>query len=95
LAPFTFSCSIADRIFAICYVQLLNARVPSLPAKDHDLGLRRVRAQAKSDFIFAQSIIRGAPLIQDFEKNGDFFIMDVVDHTGDIFLRCKEIFKHT
>ncbi|KAI9435631.1 hypothetical protein BJY52DRAFT_1197489 [Lactarius psammicola] len=48
--------------------------------------------EAIDGVLFAQSIVRGAPLIQDFAKLGDYFVMDVVDHTGDLFLRCDEIF---
>ncbi|KAI9445742.1 hypothetical protein BJY52DRAFT_1194069 [Lactarius psammicola] len=59
---------------------------------DRDLRLRRLRARQSTEFFFAQSIVRGAPLIQDFAKLGDYFVMDVVDHTGDLFLRCDEIF---
>ncbi|KAI9442019.1 hypothetical protein BJY52DRAFT_1229255 [Lactarius psammicola] len=49
-------------------------------------------AWQSTEFFFAQSIVCGAPLIQDFAKLGDYFVMDVVDHTGDLFLCCDEIF---
>jgi hypothetical protein len=87
-----FSCSIADKIFTICSILPLDARISTPRAKDRDLRLRRVRAQSKPEFIFARCVIRGAPLIQDFDKKGDYFVMDVVDHMGDMFLRCNEIF---
>ena len=87
-----FSCSVADRIFTISLVRPLDAPIRTPPVKDRDLGLRRVRARPKTEFIFARSILRGAPLIQDFDKAGDYFVMDVVNHTGDLFLRCNEIF---
>jgi hypothetical protein len=87
-----FSCSIADRIFTICSVRPLDAPVSTLLVKDRELGLRRVRARTKSEFIFARCVIRGAPLIQDFDRPNEYLVMDVVDHTGDIFLRCNEIF---
>jgi hypothetical protein len=86
-----FACSIADTLYSICSVQPLDASISALPVKDRDLGLRRVRSKSKSEFIFARSIIRGATLIQDFNKAGDYLVMDVVDHTGDLFLRCKEM----
>ncbi|KAI0290730.1 hypothetical protein BC826DRAFT_1147261, partial [Russula brevipes] len=89
---FIFTCSLADECFAICSVQPLDSPIHTPPVKDHDLRLRRVRARSKSEFIFARSIIRGAPLIQDFAKEGDYLVMDVVDHSGDLFLRCSEIF---
>lgn len=45
------------------------------------------------EFFFVSSIVRGAPLVQDFTKPGDYFVMDVVDHSGDMFLRCNENFQ--
>ena len=89
---FIFSCSVADRIFTICLVWPLDAPIHTLPVKDRDLGLCCVCAWANHKFIFARSILRGVPLIQDFNKAGDYFVMDVVDYTGDLFLHCKEIF---
>ncbi|KAI9440169.1 hypothetical protein F5148DRAFT_989133, partial [Russula earlei] len=87
-----FSCSVPDQIFPICLVQPLDNPIHTPPAKDRDLRLHRVCAQSKTEFIFVRSILRGAPLIPDFDKAGDYFVMDVVDHTGDLYLRCKEIF---
>ena len=90
---FVFSCSIADRTFSVCSVQPLDATIYTRPAKDQELQLCRVRAKPdKEEFIFARSIIRGAPLISDFDRQGNYLVMDVVDHTGDLFLRCKDIF---
>ncbi|KAF8262150.1 hypothetical protein EI94DRAFT_1603673, partial [Lactarius quietus] len=59
---------------------------------DLELGLHRVHTHRATEFIFSRSIIRGMPLIKDFDKEGDFYIMDVTDHTGDLFLRCKDTF---
>ncbi|KAI0284933.1 hypothetical protein BC826DRAFT_1189767 [Russula brevipes] len=89
-----FLCSIANTSYPICFVQPLDAPISTPPVKDRDLQLHRVRAKSKSEFIFTQSIIRGAPLIEDFNKPGDFLVMDVVDHTGDLFLRCNEMYLH-
>ena len=89
---FIFSCSVADRIFTVCLVRPLDAPIRTPPVKDRNLGLCHVRARANNEFIFAQSILRGAPLIQDFNKGGDYFVMDVVNHTGNLFLHCHEIF---
>ncbi|KAH9953929.1 hypothetical protein BC827DRAFT_1280060 [Russula dissimulans] len=86
-----FSCSISGTTFAICSIQPLDALICAPPTKDRELGLRRVHARNEPEFIFAWSIVRGAPLIQDFDKQGNYFVMDVVDHTGDMFLRCEEI----
>ncbi|KAH9168214.1 hypothetical protein EDB89DRAFT_2115405 [Lactarius sanguifluus] len=88
-----FTVSIADDSYSVCLVQPLDAPVVPQRIKDHELGLHRVRARPnKTEFIFARTIIRGAPLIGDFDKAGDFYVMDVVDHTGDLFLWCDEIF---
>ena len=74
-------------------MQPLDAKLSTWPVKDQELCLCRVRAKPnKEEFIFARSIVRGAPLIQDFDRQGDYLVMDVVDHTGDLFLHCKEIF---
>ncbi|KAH8980970.1 hypothetical protein EDB86DRAFT_2813253 [Lactarius hatsudake] len=88
-----FSVSVADKAYSICLVQPLDAPIRPQQIKDRELGLHRVRTRLnKTKFIFARTIIRGAPLIEDFDKAGDFYVMDVVDHTGDLFLRCNEIF---
>ncbi|KAH8984062.1 hypothetical protein EDB86DRAFT_3066194 [Lactarius hatsudake] len=88
-----FSVSVADKAYSICLVQPLDAPIRPQWIKDRELGLHRVRTRLnKTEFIFVQTIIRGAPLIEDFDKAGDFYVMDVVDHTGDLFLRCNEIF---
>ncbi|KAH8978592.1 hypothetical protein EDB86DRAFT_2782883, partial [Lactarius hatsudake] len=88
-----FSVSVADKAYSICLVQPLDAPIRPQRIKDCELGLHRVcTCLNKTEFIFAQTIIRGAPLIEDFDKVGDFYVMDVVDHTGDLFLRCNEIF---
>jgi hypothetical protein len=74
-------------------VQPLDGKIRKPRPKDQDLRLHRVRSRSKTAFIFARSIVRGAPLIRDFDRVGDYFVMDVVDHSGDLFLRCKEIFE--
>ncbi|KAH9961701.1 hypothetical protein BGW80DRAFT_1181151, partial [Lactifluus volemus] len=88
-----FTCSVANTTYPICLVQPLDAHIGTHTAKDRDLRLHRIRARPNiTEFIFAQTIVRGAPIIQDFRRAGDYYVMDVADHTGDLFLRCKEIF---
>ncbi len=92
---FIFTASVAERTFPICLARPLDIPTTQPPAVDFDLRLHRLRAvgsPVSTEFFFVQSIVRGAPLIQDFKKSGDYFVMDVVDHTGDLFLRCDEIF---
>lgn len=89
-----FTVSAVDVLYPVCLVQPLDAPLGPPNAKDRELGTHRVRTrQNVTEFIFARTLIRGAPLIQDFEKPGDFFVMDVADHTGDLFLRCQEKFN--
>ena len=88
-----FTISVANTLYSVCLVQPLDAPTGPPNAKDRDLALHRVRAcQNVTEFVFVRTLIRGAPLVQDFEKAGDFLVMDVADHTGDLFICCHEIF---
>ncbi|KAI9443747.1 hypothetical protein BJY52DRAFT_1206738 [Lactarius psammicola] len=80
---FIFTISVAERKYPLCMVCPLDI-IPTGQSRvsDRDLRLRCLRARQSTEFFFAQSIVRGAPLIQDFAKLGDYFVMDVVDHTG-------------
>lgn len=89
---FVFTASVGDRQFPICLAQPLDASLGEPRAKDRKLGLHRLRAKPSMEFFFAQSIVRGAPLIPAPDKHGDYILMDVVDHTGDLYIRCNEIF---
>ncbi|KAI9430290.1 hypothetical protein H4582DRAFT_1824479 [Lactarius indigo] len=90
---FIFTTSVADYTFPICLVCPLDAA--SQPrSKDVNLRLRRLRSKSSTEFFFAQSIVHGAPLIQTFDNmSGDYFVMDVIDHSGNLFIRCNEIFE--
>ncbi|KAH9048842.1 hypothetical protein EDB84DRAFT_1247420, partial [Lactarius hengduanensis] len=83
-----FTVSVTNDVYSVCLVRPLDAPISTQRIKDRELGLRRVRARRDvTEFIFARTIIRGAPLIRDFDKEGYYYVMDVVDHTGDLFLR--------
>ncbi|KAH9001527.1 hypothetical protein EDB92DRAFT_1788816 [Lactarius akahatsu] len=87
-----FTVSVTNNIYSVCLVQPLDAPISTQRVKDCELRLCRVHAHRDvTEFIFACTIIRGAPLIRDFDKEGYYYVMDVVDHTGDLFLRCNEI----
>ncbi|KAH9039002.1 hypothetical protein EDB85DRAFT_1860186 [Lactarius pseudohatsudake] len=87
-----FTVSVTNDVYSVCLVRPLDAPISTQRVKDRELGLRRVRARRDvTEFIFARTIIRGAPLIRDFDKEGYYYVMDVVDHTGDLFLRCNEV----
>ncbi len=89
---FIFTTSVAERKFPICLARPLDVPRGQPRVNDRKLRLHRLRAKQSTEFFFVQSIVRGAPLIQDFDKLDDYFVMDVVDHTGDLFIRCNEIF---
>jgi hypothetical protein len=89
---FIFSCTVAERRFPICLARPLDAPTGQPRAKVRDLKLHRLRAKTSTELFFVQSIVRGAPLIKDYDRAGDYFVMDVADHSGDLFVRCKEIF---
>ncbi|KAH9993318.1 hypothetical protein BJV74DRAFT_771101 [Russula compacta] len=48
----TFSISIADRLYTICLIQLLDAPISTPPTKDCSLRLRHVHARSRNEFIF-------------------------------------------
>lgn len=56
---------------------------------DKDLSFYRVRSRKHFELIPLQSLIRGALLIPDWNKAGDYFVHDTVD--ADIFLRIQEM----
>ena len=90
---FVFRCTIDQKQLSLALVHPFDAPVESLAQrpKDKDLRLFRVRAQlrTKPEFIPVHSIVRGALLAPDFDKEGDFFVMDSVD--TDMFLRVKRL----
>ncbi|KAI6042277.1 hypothetical protein EDC04DRAFT_2564564 [Pisolithus marmoratus] len=88
---FFFTCKIGayDDSFQFALVQPLTAgtRVRRL---DQDFNLIRVKAvsRASSIFIPVKSIIRGALLYPDPDRDGEFLVVEHID--GDMFLRMKE-----
>jgi hypothetical protein len=72
-----FTISVANKTYSICLVEPLDAPIGPLPQRtidnDRELGLHRVRArqnERSKEFIFARTIIRGAPMIRDFDREG-------------------------
>jgi hypothetical protein len=91
---FIFTCTVAGQEYAICLARPLDSPTGQQRSKkDKELRLHRLREKNSMEFFFVSSIVRGAPLVQDFAKPGDYFVMDVVDHSGDMFIRCEEIFR--
>lgn len=86
---FIFMCLVEGTSHPMALIQPCDAPIQNRPLKDRLLGLWRVRAQPrhKSEFIFTESIIRGALLLEDRSQPGDFLVVDSID--TDMFLRMK------
>jgi hypothetical protein len=82
-----------DTNYPWAFVQPYDSPIRGLTGKEKDLELYRVRAQPRrsAEFVDARSIIRGVLLFPTFEKEGDYFVFDVLD--ADIFLRMKELWE--
>jgi hypothetical protein len=87
-----FSCTVAQKAHAFALVLPLDAPTGRLSRKDKVLRFHRVCAKPRknSEFISAHSIIRGALLVPDFDKLGEFIVVDVCD--GDMSLRLKSLY---
>ena len=58
--------------------------------KDKDLGLYRLQLKTKQyEIISLESIVRGALLVPDSARPGQYLVVDTVD--GDMFLRMKSL----
>ncbi|KAG1745062.1 uncharacterized protein EDB91DRAFT_1080570 [Suillus paluster] len=89
---FLFTCVIHDTSYPIALVHPYDAPTGRHLQKDKHLKFWRVRSQPRetaSEFILAESIIRGVALAPDPTTAGDFLVMDTVD--SDIFLRMKQM----
>ncbi|KAF7344565.1 hypothetical protein MSAN_01938500 [Mycena sanguinolenta] len=90
---YLFEVSANGKVYPFALVQPLDAPVGVVSAKDKDLKLFRVRAKPRqaSEFIPVRSIIRGAVVVRDSKRDGDFFVMDVLGH--DMFLRLRNMYR--
>jgi hypothetical protein len=89
---FVFGFKVKDKIYRFALIQPLDAGTGPLSPKDKALGFYRVREKPRrdSEFIPVESIIRGALLASDSNKNGEFLVVDVVD--SDMFLRLQSMY---
>ena len=89
---YIFKCSINNDKgpYSLALVQIYDEHIDR-PASDEYLGMIRVRAKRRKEgqFIFVDSIIRGAMLVSANEKENpnDCFVVDTVD--TDMFLRLR------
>ena len=90
-----FTCFVNKTPYPLALIQPLDAPIHVQRRKDKDLGFIRVRAKPRqsSEFISVRSIIRGALLVEEFDRkgSGEFIVVDVVD--GDMFLRLREKYQ--
>lgn len=88
---FLFNCVVDGTTYPIALIQPFDAPAGPRQSKDKDLCFYRVRRNARisCEFISTRSIVRGALLVEDYERVGDFLVMDLVD--TDMFLRMKAI----
>ncbi|KAK7000821.1 hypothetical protein R3P38DRAFT_3327544 [Favolaschia claudopus] len=61
-------------------------------ALDKALGLYRVRERQRKEceFISVHSIVRGAFIVPDFSRKGDYLVVDIID--ADMFLRLRGLY---
>ncbi|KAJ7822940.1 hypothetical protein B0H13DRAFT_2241567 [Mycena leptocephala] len=88
---YMFSCTVENKSHPLALILPLDAPTGNTTRKDKLLRFRRFRAQARknSEFISLHSIIRGAVLVADSDRAGDFLVFDVLD--GDTSLRLKSM----
>ena len=88
---FIFICKVDDTEYPLALIHPHDEPIEKYPEKDADLGFYRVQAtsQKKSEFIFLDSMIRGALVVEDYDTENQFFVVDVVD--SDMFLRMQEL----
>ena len=92
---FVFTCSVGGVNWPIALVEAFDAPLTGRQLKKHlhkldkDLSFYRVHLRKHFELILLQSIIRGALLIPDWTKPGDYFVHDTVD--ADMFLRIQEM----
>ena len=88
---FMFEYTIGEATLRLVLVMPLDFPTGKTRAIDEDLRLIRLRtrAAASSQIIPLRSIIRGALLVPDFARDGDYFLVNYID--SDMFLRSQTL----
>lgn len=88
---FIFTFTLADTPYPFALVHPLDGPTGLLKRKERDLGLIRLRAKYRreAEFIPVGSIIRGAYIVPEFEKPGEYHVVDTLD--TDMFLRLRRV----
>ena len=85
-----FEVTVGEHLHAIAYVESYCRPSGSMRRKDKDLGLYRLQLKTKQyEIISLESIVRGALLVPDSARPGQYLVVDTVD--GDMFLRMKSL----
>lgn len=87
-----FKCTVGGVDYPIALVHPFDAPLGLRLRKDKYLRIWRVRQRPalSSEFVFVQSIIRGALLVEDVGYPGTHIVVDTID--SDMFVRVKELF---
>ncbi|KAJ6563330.1 hypothetical protein DFH09DRAFT_1477164 [Mycena vulgaris] len=90
---YPFSCPVEKKSHAFALVLPLDVPTGRLSRKDRVLRFHRVHAKPRknSEFISVHSTIRGALLTPEFDKPGEFIVVDAAD--GDMSLRLKSLYS--
>ncbi|KAK6984340.1 hypothetical protein R3P38DRAFT_3332873 [Favolaschia claudopus] len=82
---YVFTYKIEDKTHPFALVQALDVGTGARTAKDKALGLYR-----DCEFISVHSIVRGAFIVPDFSRKGDYLVVDIID--ADMFLRLRHLY---
>lgn len=90
-----FVCSADDSTYPVALILPLDAPLGMdrlRDTMDKELAVYRVRARQRreAEFISVKSIIRGAVLVEDSEREGEFLVLDNLN--GDMLLRMRKMF---
>lgn len=88
---FMFCCTVGDHKYHLALVDPLDAMIGPRRIVDTELGLIRLRSKPTrtSEFIFIESIVRGALVVEANDGTEDHLLVDTVDE--DMFLRYKAV----
>lgn len=88
-----FKLTVANTEYSLALVQPYNEHIRNRTKTDRDLGFLRVRSgpRASSEFIFVESIVRGALLVDARDKDKDKLVVDTID--TDMFLRLRSLHR--
>ncbi|KAK1220496.1 hypothetical protein PQX77_016731 [Marasmius sp. AFHP31] len=88
-----FVCKLGGTQYALALVQPYKVvNLLRRPRSDRDCGLLRVRREAESEYIWVDSIIRGALVVASASAEDEKLVVDTIDY--DMFLRVKKHWPH-